>query len=98
MTPPDICPVCGAEVPSTAHACPECGADNTTGWNEDHAVYDGLNLPDDEFDYDEFINKEFNGKGKPVKKRLQWLCIIGFALVLIALIIFLRISDCGFAT
>ena len=26
MTPPDVCPNCGAEVPRNAKACPECGA------------------------------------------------------------------------
>ena len=87
MTPPDICPVCGAEVPPAARACPECGADDTTGWNEDRAVYDGLDLPDDEFDYVEYLNKEFGDTGKPAKKRLPWLCIIGLILILIALIL-----------
>ena len=87
MTPPDICPVCGTEVPPSARACPECGADDTTGWNEDRAIYDGLDLPDDEFDYDEYLNKEFGNTGKPAKKRLAWLCIIGLTLVVIALIL-----------
>ena len=87
MTPPDICPVCGAEVPPSASACPACGADDTTGWNEDRAIYDGLDLPDDEFDYDEYVKNEFGGAGKPSKKRLPWLCIIGITLVLIALIL-----------
>ena len=87
MTPPDICPVCGTEVPPQARACPECGADDTTGWNEDRAVYDGLDLPDVEFDYDEYCNKEFSDAGKPLTKRWPWLCIIGLALVLLALIL-----------
>ena len=87
MTPPDICPVCGTEVPPSARACPECGADDTTGWNEDRAVYDGLDLPDDEFDYNEYLKKEFGDTGKPAKKRLPWLCIIGLTLVVIALIL-----------
>ena len=87
MTPPDICPVCGTEVPPSVRACPECGADDTTGWNADRAVYDGLDLPDDEFDYDEYLNKEFGDAGKPAKKRWPWLCIIGLTLVLIALIL-----------
>ncbi|MBU4285334.1 MAG: hypothetical protein KKD76_00385 [Verrucomicrobia bacterium] len=79
--------MCGAEVPPTVRACTECGADDTTGWNEDRAVYDGLDLPDDEFDYDEYCNKEFGDAEKPVKKRLLWLCIIGLTFVLIALIL-----------
>lgn len=42
-----ICPHCGAEVPSGAPACPECGSDDETGWSEDTA-YDGLFLYYDE--------------------------------------------------
>ena len=40
-----VCPVCGADVPVSAVACPECGSDETTGWSE-QAEYDGLDLPD----------------------------------------------------
>ena len=40
-----ICSNCGAEVPSRALACPECGSDDQTGWSED-TLYDGLDLPD----------------------------------------------------
>jgi len=87
ITPPDTCPVCGAEVPSAARACPKCGADDTTGWNADRAVYDGLDLPDDEFDYNKYLKKEFGDAEKPATKRLPWLCIIGFTLVVIALIL-----------
>jgi hypothetical protein len=44
--PPDECAHCGAEIPRHAKACPECGADELTGWRE-KSVYDGLNLPDE---------------------------------------------------
>jgi hypothetical protein len=61
MEPPEICPNCGADVPPNAKACPECGADETTGWSED-AVAGGLGLPDEEeFDYEEFVQREFGG-------------------------------------
>ncbi|MDD5678360.1 MAG: zinc ribbon domain-containing protein [Kiritimatiellae bacterium] len=84
MTPPDICPVCSAEIPPAARACPECGADDTTGWNEDRTVYDGLDLPDDEFNYDEYLRKEFGDAKKPCdKKRLIWAVLIGLAFVVL---------------
>lgn len=38
------CPICGAEVPVKAKACPECGSDENTGWSEE-AKYIHL-LPD----------------------------------------------------
>jgi hypothetical protein len=43
--PPDECAQCGASIPRSARACPECGADERTGWRET-SVYDGLDLPD----------------------------------------------------
>lgn len=46
--PPDECANCGAAVPRTARACPECGADERTGWRET-SVYDDLDLPESAF-------------------------------------------------
>jgi len=67
---PDICPNCGEELPTRAKACPQCGSDEKTGWSE-AARYDSLNLPDGEFDHDEFVQREF---GKPGLKPqgLHW--------------------------
>lgn len=56
--PPEFCPNCGAEVPPKAKACPACGADEQTGWSE-NAHHDHLGLPDQEFNYDEFVQREF---------------------------------------
>lgn len=50
MRPPSECPVCGAAVPPKAKACPGCGADERSGWNEDDARYDGVDLPDSAFE------------------------------------------------
>jgi hypothetical protein len=58
---PDICPNCGADVPPGAKACPECGSCDKTGWS-DQTTYDGLDLPDQEFDYAQFVRREFEGK------------------------------------
>ena len=49
FVPPEECPVCGETVPRGAVACPGCGADERTGWNEEATRYDGLDLPDDAF-------------------------------------------------
>ena len=47
-----------------AKACPECGACEKSGWNEEASDYDGLDLPDDDFDYEKFKAEEF---GEPLK-------------------------------
>lgn len=79
--PPEFCDHCGADIPPNAAACPECGADEHSGWaNHDHQ---GLDLPYEDFDYDEFISREF-GKGKKevVPKGLHWFWwIVGLGLV-----------------
>ncbi|HVU24395.1 MAG TPA: zinc ribbon domain-containing protein [Opitutus sp.] len=49
--PPDECANCGAAIPRHARACPECGADERTGWRET-SIYDGLDLPESAFDDD----------------------------------------------
>lgn len=46
MKAPPECAVCGAALPPRAKACPECGADERTGWRG-ASVYDGLDLPDE---------------------------------------------------
>ncbi len=55
------CPNCGAEVPARAKACPECGSCEETGWSE-RAELDGPGIPDDEFSYDEFVQREFGSQ------------------------------------
>ncbi len=47
--PPETCPVCGEGVPRGAKACPGCGADERSGWNEEATRYDDLDLPDEVF-------------------------------------------------
>ncbi len=81
--PPETCPVCGEDVPRNAHACPECGADEETGWSE-AARYDGLDLPDEAFDYKQFATEEFGGK--PKRSGRDWLWWIVAVVVLAALI------------
>ncbi len=82
---PEVCPHCGAEVPLKAKVCPECGSDETTGWSE-AARASGLGLPDEEFDYDEFVKEEFGG-GQARPRGIGWFWWAA-ALLLVALLIF----------
>ena len=52
-------------MPRGALACPECGADERSGWQEEADATGGLDLPDEEFDYGEFVQREF---GEPQVK------------------------------
>jgi len=84
--PPATCPNCGADVPPQATACPECGADDQTGWS-DAAQVSGLNLPDDDFDYNDFVKREF-GSSSLVPRGIHWfwwmIALVG-VVVLVAL-------------
>jgi hypothetical protein len=77
--------------PATAGAlsCPECGSDENTGWSEE-AKIDGLGLPDDAFDYDEFVRKEF-GSEKQRPPGIHWLWwIVAVVLLFVFILIWLQ--------
>ena len=70
--PPAYCTNCGAAVSPNAVACPECGAEDQVGWNDSNQTQ-GLDLSEEDFDYDEFIKHEF-GEDKPnvIPNNLHW--------------------------
>jgi len=75
--PPEACAQCGGTIPPRAKACPECGADERTGWRET-SVYDGLDLPDEGGD-------AASAHGSDGKRRLlpwHW-WIVGLGLLLL---------------
>ena len=71
-SPPGVCPVCGTGVPPAAQACPDCGADHNSGWREDAIASDGLDLPEDDFDYDAYVREEFDPTVKPRGIKTGW--------------------------
>lgn len=86
--PPETCPHCGAEVPPNASACPECGSDELTGWSEDAAAQH-LDLPDQEFNYDEFVQNEFGPSADhPVRTRgISWFWWVVALLIVVAFVL-----------
>ena len=74
-------------VPDDARACPECGSDEETGWS-DRAQAQRLDLPDDEFDYDEFVKEEFGSKERSSPRikpaGLRWVWWVAGVLLLLA--------------
>lgn len=75
-----ICPNCGAEVPARAKACPECGADEKTGWGDETLHEED---PAD-FDYEEWKRSE--GIGKPTGRQICMWVVAGVMLVLFILL------------
>lgn len=57
------CPTCGKSLSPNARSCGGCGARREgKDWFGPEA-YDGLGLGDEDFDYDEFLRREFGGAG-----------------------------------
>jgi hypothetical protein len=88
MSSPETCPNCGAAVPCNARACPECGSCEETGWSTE-AQSDGLGLPEENFDYSEYVKREFGGE-KSVPRgisRFWWvIAILVLALIIAAIL------------
>jgi hypothetical protein len=85
--PPDTCPNCGAALPRKAKACPECGADETSGWSETGDT-GHLGLPEEDFDFAEFARQEFGGGG-PKPRGIHWFWWVAAVLVLAVMVWFL---------
>jgi uncharacterized membrane protein YvbJ len=87
MPAPETCPNCGADVPRKAKACPECGSDESTGWSDDAQVQN-LGLPDDEFNYEEFTQREFGKPKKSPRQMLWW--VVAVILLVLSVLYFVR--------
>lgn len=79
---PENCPNCGADVPRNARACPECGSDDKTGWSDD-ASSSHLDLPEENFNYQEYVKREFGG-ANPRPRGISWLWWLTAILLLAA--------------
>jgi hypothetical protein len=89
---PKVCPVCNEEVSPGALACPECGADHNSGWGENADAYDGVDLPDDDFNYDDFVKREFGSRVKPAGLKMVW-WVAGILLIVALILMYLHAAN-----
>jgi hypothetical protein len=84
FTPPETCPVCGEDVPRGAKACPGCGADERSGWNDEATRYDGLDLPDEAFadEQTERAARRDHGRGLWLVVAVGLLILLIFGIIL----------------
>ena len=84
-----VCPGCGAEVPIGPRGCPKCTRPpkrrKRRSWERGPAQ-DGLDLPEDDFDYDEFVAREF-GKVPHRRIGIAWYWWMTAVVILILLIL-----------
>lgn len=85
-----LCPTCDHEV-TVGHVCPRCEKKNQSprnkrkSWEQQEST-DGLDLQDEDFDYDDFIAREF-GKTPHRKIGIAWYWYVAALLLLIAIAI-----------
>jgi hypothetical protein len=74
-------------VPRGQVACDDCGACARSGWKKDSHHHDGLDLPDEDFDYDEFIRSEFGAgsSGKRASREIFWRWVAAIVLAVMLL-------------
>ena len=58
-------------MPRNAKACPECGSDERTGWSEEARTGE-LGLPDEEFNYEDFVEREFASGKRARPPGIHW--------------------------
>jgi hypothetical protein len=64
-----------------ARACPECGADERTGWNEEATRYDGLDLPEEAFGEEDAPPKSRRGAASTINGAPIFWWLVGVGLL-----------------
>jgi len=77
------CTHCGGDVREGAKACPHCGSSDSDGWADDSQSYGD---DDDDFDYDRFIQDEFDDHSVVTSKLKTWQIVV-IVLVLLSFVL-----------
>jgi len=92
-----VCPHCGADVPVHATFCRECGASDESGWgggDYDSNVGVSTGCGDNDFDYDEFVSREFPQYGGTANeyRAKQWFVGLIVVVLCVALLLFMLVN------
>jgi len=82
---PSECPICGAHVPKGALACPNCGADERTGWNEETTQYDDMDIPESAFESDSVPKRSIHRRATASSGVTYFTWIVAVALLALIL-------------
>ena len=73
------CPHCGADVPTKAKFCRECGADESSGWGDLDDYEPGY---DSDFDYEDFVRREFPEHADTESRGFPWVGLVVILLII----------------
>ena len=85
--PPERCPVCDAQVPRNAAACPDCGSCYESGWRTEDEEDD----TEEEFDYDRWLAREEGREQAPEQLNPLWKWAALAVLLALGTLILLRV-------
>ena len=54
----------------------------THGWSEEAETPGNLGIPDESFDYEEYVKREFGGEASPEEKRGRFWKIVGLVVLI----------------
>lgn len=84
---PEECSQCGASIPRGALACPDCGADEHTGW--DTNPY----LPDGDMDVPDFLTEDYDAdRDPPIFDEQPWTPSRWWVVAVVVLLAFVFVS------
>lgn len=66
------CPHCGATLRAGATFCRHCGATPESGWNDDDEGLAEGGYGEDDFDYDDYVEREFPDRAPPKSAAQRW--------------------------
>ena len=81
-----LCPHCGKPLKPSATFCRECGSSDESGWNETEEGF-----AEEEFDYDEFVQREFPSDAPPGNLDVKRIAIASVIIIVLAAFLLLTI-------